>query len=300
MKNILSMADLTKDEILNIIHKAQDLKEQGISSIDRKATVANLFFENSTRTKCSFEMAERKLGLDILPFETNTSSVQKGETLYDTCKTLESIGVEALIIRHSENEYYEPLKSLNIPVINGGDGSGQHPTQSLLDIMTIYEEYGYFSGLKVLISGDIKNSRVARSNADALTKLGAEVMFSAPDQWKEQISDIPYVNIDDVINEIDVCMLLRVQNERHDKGQSYSKSGYHVGYGLTKERYEQLKDSAIVMHPAPVNRGVEIDTNLVESPKSRIFRQMENGVFVRMACIQEVLNHKEEKVKCHL
>ncbi|WP_210618195.1 aspartate carbamoyltransferase catalytic subunit [Mammaliicoccus lentus] len=300
MKNILSMADLTKDEILNIIHKAQDLKEQGISSIDRKATVANLFFENSTRTKCSFEMAERKLGLDILPFETNTSSVQKGETLYDTCKTLESIGVEALIIRHSENEYYEPLKSLNIPVINGGDGSGQHPTQSLLDIMTIYEEYGYFSGLKVLISGDIKNSRVARSNADALTKLGAEVMFSAPDKWKEQISDIPYVNIDDVINEIDVCMLLRVQNERHDKGQSYSKSEYHVGYGLTKERYEQLKDSAIVMHPAPVNRGVEIDTNLVESPKSRIFRQMENGVFVRMACIQEVLNHKEEKVKCHL
>lgn len=300
MKNLLTMTDLTKDDIMNIITKAQNIKENGVKPFEKGMTVANLFFENSTRTKCSFEMAERKLGLEVIPFETSTSSVQKGESLYDTCKTLESIGVDALVIRHSENAYYDSLEGLNIPVLNGGDGSGQHPTQCLLDLMTIYEEYGYFEGLKILISGDIKNSRVARSNAEALTKLGAEVVFSAPDQWKSDFSNVPYVNIDDVIEEIDVCMLLRVQNERHESGATFSTEKYHEAYGLTMERYEKLPEQAIVMHPAPVNRGVEIDSSLVESSKSRIFKQMENGVFIRMACIYDVLNHKEEKVKCHL
>jgi len=294
------MTDLTKDDIMNIITKAQNIKENGVKPFEKGMTVANLFFENSTRTKCSFEMAERKLGLEVIPFETSTSSVQKGESLYDTCKTLESIGVDALVIRHSENAYYDSLEGLNIPVLNGGDGSGQHPTQCLLDLMTIYEEYGYFEGLKILISGDIKNSRVARSNAEALTKLGAEVVFSAPDQWKSDFSNVPYVNIDDVIEEIDVCMLLRVQNERHESGTTFNTEKYHEAYGLTMERYEKLPEQAIVMHPAPVNRGVEIDSSLVESSKSRIFKQMENGVFIRMACIYDVLNHKEEKVKCHL
>ncbi|GGH99542.1 aspartate carbamoyltransferase catalytic subunit [Mammaliicoccus vitulinus] len=300
MKNLLTMTDLTKDDIMNIITKAQNIKENGVKPFEKGMTVANLFFENSTRTKCSFEMAERKLGLEVIPFETSTSSVQKGESLYDTCKTLESIGVDALVIRHSENAYYDSLEGLNIPVLNGGDGSGQHPTQCLLDLMTIYEEYGYFEGLKILISGDIKNSRVARSNAEALTKLGAEVVFSAPDQWKSDFSNVPYVNIDDVIEEIDVCMLLRVQNERHESGTTFNTEKYHEAYGLTMERYEKLPEQAIVMHPAPVNRGVEIDSSLVESSKSRIFKQMENGVFIRMACIYDVLNHKEEKVKCHL
>lgn len=300
MKNLLTMTDLTKDDIMNIITKAQNIKENGVKPFEKGMTVANLFFENSTRTKYSFEMAERKLGLEVIPFETSTSSVQKGESLYDTCKTLESIGVDALVIRHSENAYYDSLEGLNIPVLNGGDGSGQHPTQCLLDLMTIYEEYGYFEGLKILISGDIKNSRVARSNAEALTKLGAEVVFSAPDQWKSDFSNVPYVNIDDVIEEIDVCMLLRVQNERHESGTTFNTEKYHEAYGLTMERYEKLPEQAIVMHPAPVNRGVEIDSSLVESSKSRIFKQMENGVFIRMACIYDVLNHKEEKVKCHL
>lgn len=300
MKNLLTMTDLTKEDIMKIIKKAQKIKQNGIEPFEQGMTVANLFFENSTRTKCSFEMAERKLGLEVIPFETSTSSVQKGESLYDTCKTLESIGVDALVIRHSENAYYDNLKGLSIPVLNGGDGSGQHPTQSLLDLMTIYEEYGYFEGLKILISGDIKNSRVARSNAEALTKLGSEVMFSAPEQWKSDFSNEPYAEIDDVIDEVDVCMLLRVQNERHESGMTFNTEKYHEAYGLTIDRYNKLSDKAIVMHPAPVNRGVEIDSSLVESPKSRIFKQMENGVFIRMACIYDVLNHKEEKVKCHL
>lgn len=300
MKNLLTMTDLTKEDILNIITKAQSIKEKGIEPFEKGKTIANLFFENSTRTKCSFEMAERRLGLEVIPFETSTSSVQKGESLYDTCKTLESIGVDALVIRHSENAYYDELEQLNIPILNGGDGSGQHPTQCLLDIMTIYEEFGHFEGLKILISGDIKNSRVARSNAEALTKLGAEVMFSAPTQWQSDFSNVPYVNIDEVIDKVDVCMLLRVQNERHEKHDTLAVEDYHKAFGLTVERYDKLLEHAIVMHPAPVNRGVEIDSTLVESEKARIFKQMENGVYIRMACIYDVLNHKEEKIKCHL
>ena len=168
LKHLVTMETLTNEGVLGLIRRGGDFKNgRADFQLDRQYFAANLFFENSTRTKCSFEMAERKLGLEVIPFEISTSSVQKGESLYDTCKTLESIGVDALVIRHSENAYYDTLQGLNIPVLNGGDGSGHHPTQSLLDIMTIYEEYGYFEGLKILISGDIKNSRVARSNADA-------------------------------------------------------------------------------------------------------------------------------------
>lgn len=291
MHNLLSMNDLSKEEIMSIIAKAKVFKNNTANQMIEEKTIANLFFENSTRTKCSFEMAERKLGLHVIPFEASQSSIRKGETLYDTCKTLEAIGVDALVIRHGENEYYQSLEEINIPIINGGDGSGQHPTQSLLDLMTIYEEYGEFEGKKILIAGDIKNSRVARSNAEALTKLGAKVFFAAPKQWQSSLLNIPYVEIDEVIDQVDVCMLLRVQNERHETKNEYDVDDYHNEYGLTVRRYEQLKEHAIIMHPAPVNRGVEIASSLVESPKSRIFKQMENGVYVRMACIDSVFNN---------
>ncbi|COT03218.1 aspartate carbamoyltransferase [Streptococcus pneumoniae] len=224
-------------------------------------------------------------------FETSTSSVQKGESLYDTCKTLESIGVNLLVIRHSQNAYYEDLEGLNIPIANGGDGSGQHPTQSLLDLMTIYEEYGKFEGLNVLICGDIKNSRVARSNFHSLKALGANVMFASPDEWVDDKIEASYVSIDDVIDKVDIVMLLRVQHERHGiTGKAnFEADNYHQQYGLTKERYDKLKKEAIVMHPAPVNRGVEIESDLVEAPQSRIFKQMENGMYLRMAVIDELL-----------
>ena len=187
--------------------------------------------------------------------------------------------------------YEEELENLNIPIANAGDGSGQHPTQSLLDIMTIYEEYETFEGLNILICGDIKNSRVARSNYTSLTSLGAKVMFSSPNEWVDETLDAPYVNIDDVIDKVDIIMLLRVQHERHGitDEANFKADHYHEQYGLTKERYRRLKDDAIVMHPAPVNRGVEIDSELVEAPKSRIFKQMENGMYLRMAVISALL-----------
>ncbi len=283
MKNLLRMQDLTYDEILELIEKAIELKNGEKKSLNRKLYSSNLFFENSTRTKLSFEVAQRNLGFEVIPFDVSTSSVSKGESLYDTCKTLESLGVNLLVIRHFQNEYYNELENINIPIINGGDGTGEHPSQCLLDLMTIYEEFKTFENLKVAIIGDIKHSRVANSNYEALKKLGAEVELIAPDT----LSDFKTRSIDEVIEDVDVCMLLRIQLERHQ--DKYNQDQYLEEYGLTLNRYKKLKENAIVMHPAPVNRGVEIDSSLVEANKSRIFRQMENGVYMRMAMILKCL-----------
>ncbi|MDO4690065.1 MAG: aspartate carbamoyltransferase catalytic subunit [Fusobacterium sp.] len=290
MKNLFSMNDLNDEEILILIKRAIELKKGGKPKKREDLFVSNLFFENSTRTKKSFEIAERKLGMNLINFETESSSIQKGESLYDTCKTLEMIGIDILVIRHSKNEYYKDLEALKIPIINGGDGSGEHPSQCLLDLMTIYEEFGKFENLEIIIAGDIKNSRVARSNKKALTRLGAKVRFVAPDIWKDKELG-NFVELDDVIEELDVCMLLRVQHERHrqEDKKIFFKEDYHKKYALTEERYKKLKDKAIIMHPAPVNRDVEIADILVESEKSRIFEQMKNGMFIRQAILEYII-----------
>ena len=295
MKNLLSMKDLTNEEIISLIKRALELKNGAENKKRKDIFISNLFFENSTRTKKSFEVAEKKLELNVIDFEVSTSSVQKGETLYDTCKTLEMIGVNMLVIRHGENEYYKQLKNLKIPIINGGDGSGEHPSQSLLDLMTIYETFGKFEDLEIVIAGDIKNSRVARSNQKALTRLGANVKFIAPEIWKDK-SLGQFVDFDDVIDKVDICMLLRVQHERHTESKEkseFSRENYYKNYGLTEERYKKLKEKAIIMHPAPVNRDVEIADNLVESEKSRIFEQMKNGMFMRQAILEYIIEKNE-------
>lgn len=175
LQHLLTTNELKESEIYQILNEASDFKAGKQWKPDKQMFTANLFFEPSTRTKSSFEVAERKLGLEVIPFEVLTSSVQKGETLIDTVKTLEAIGVEIIVIRHQQDRYFDELVGkVNIPIINGGDGCGHHPTQSLLDLMTIYQEFGRFTGLKVAIIGDIRHSRVARSNADALTRLGAK------------------------------------------------------------------------------------------------------------------------------
>lgn len=288
MKNLVSMNDLSNEEVYELINRGLELKNGANVLIRDDLFVANLFFENSTRTKHSFEVAEQKMKLKVINFETNTSSINKGESLYDTCKTLEMIGCSILVIRHSEREYYKKLENLNIPIVSGGDGSGEHPSQCLLDLMTIYERFGKIEGLKIVIVGDIKNSRVARSNFNILTRLGANVKFVCPDIFKDStLGEV--VDFDSVIEDIDICMLLRVQHERHDGEIMFDKDSYHINYGLTYERYSRLKDSAIVMHPAPVNRGVEIAENLVESEKSVIFEQMKNGMFMRQAILEKII-----------
>ncbi|MEK4024154.1 aspartate carbamoyltransferase catalytic subunit [Sporosarcina sp. FSL W7-1283] len=292
MEHLVSMKDLTVEEIMLILDRAAIFKRLGFRELPGTYTVCNLFFEPSTRTKTSFEMAERKVGAQIIPFETSFSSTLKGETLYDTIRTLEAIGLDALVIRHPSDGFYEELiDRTNVAIINAGDGSGQHPTQSLLDLFTIQEEFGSFEGLKVLIAGDISHSRVARSNAEALQKLGADVTFLCPPEWAGEFESVD--NWDEVIETSDVVMLLRVQHERHNTEMAYTKAAYHEQYGLTVERAGRMKSEAIIMHPAPVNRDVEIADCLIESPQSRIFKQVENGVYIRAAVLELILKGRK-------
>ncbi|USS89869.1 aspartate carbamoyltransferase catalytic subunit [Fructilactobacillus cliffordii] len=292
--DLVSVSDLSEADVLHKIRLAQLFQAGKTVRLQRPTFAMNLFFENSTRTHTSFEMAERKLGMQVLQFVADGSSVTKGETLGDTIKTIQAIGVDVAVIRHPENEYYQPLLAddLDISIVNGGDGSGQHPSQSLLDMMTIYQEFGTFKNLNITIVGDLNHSRVARSNMALLTRLGAHVSFAGPEQWYnaefEQYGN--YTTIDEAAENADVMMLLRVQKERlGTELQDFDEASYHQKFGLTKERYARLKSTAIIMHPAPVNRGIEIDSSLVEKPQSRIFKQMENGVFMRMAILTDVL-----------
>lgn len=292
---MLNVSSLNKEEIQNILNQALEIANGKEFKAKESIFVSNLFFENSTRTKISFEVAERKLGLNVIPFDVSQSSVNKGESLYDTIKTLQSIGINLAVIRHSQNEYYNELKNIDINIINGGDGTGEHPSQTILDLMTIQQEFGSFENLKVAIVGDIKHSRVANSTSTALKKLGAEIYFSGPREWcnKNDLSQQGnFKELDQIISEIDVLMLLRIQHERHDNQKSFSVKNYLQQYGLTKEREQKMKKSAIIMHPAPINRGVEIDSDLIECSRSRIFKQMENGVFARMAILKNTLEQK--------
>ncbi|MFJ5713378.1 aspartate carbamoyltransferase catalytic subunit [Neobacillus sp. NPDC093127] len=289
MHHLLTTNELKVEEIYQLLEDAKRFSEGMVWRPVQQMFTANLFFEASTRTKCSFEVAERRLGIGVIPFEVETSSVQKGETLYDTVKTLEAIGVNAIVIRHGQDRYFDDLVGkINIPILNGGDGCGHHPTQSLLDLMTIQQEFGGFERLRIAIIGDISHSRVAHSNADALTRLGAEVIFSGPEEWFDyhSLSSARFKPIDEAVRSSDVVMLLRVQHERHQKKGSFTASEYHRQYGLTLEREQQMKPSSIIMHPAPINRNVEIADSLVECKRSRIFKQMENGVYVRMAALK--------------
>ena len=300
LKNLVSMETLTNEQVMKLIKRGIEFKNGAKASYEDQHIVSNLFFESSTRTHKSFEVAEIKLGLHLLDFDVKTSSVNKGETLYDTILTLSALGVDACVIRHPEVDYYRELidsPTITTSIINGGDGSGQHPSQSLLDLMTIYQEFGHFDGLKVCIAGDLDHSRVAKSNMQILKRLGATLYFAGPDEWRSaEFEDYgTFVTIDEVIEEVDVMMFLRVQHERHDYESLFSKENYHRLHGLTQERYDRMKDTAILMHPAPVNRDVEIADHLVEAPKSRIVEQMTNGVFVRMAIIEAVLKGRGAK-----
>ncbi|WP_017186655.1 aspartate carbamoyltransferase catalytic subunit [Alkalibacillus haloalkaliphilus] len=288
--NLFKMDDLTNRDLHGLLDLAQKFKSSKIDGSHLSDKIgALLFYEPSTRTKLSFEMACHKLGFQLLSFSKESSSVTKGESLYDTVKTIEALGADFVVIRHPEEQYYKQLEGVNIPIINGGDGSGEHPSQCLLDLMTIKEQFRCFQDLNVTICGDIKHSRVAKSNAHALSRLGSNVRLAAKEEWQDPELPYSYVNLDDALTDTDVLMLLRVQAERHNE-QSYDENSYLKKYGFTIERESLLPESSIIMHPAPINRGVEIDSSLVESSKSKIFTQMENGVYIRQAIIYNVLH----------
>jgi aspartate carbamoyltransferase catalytic subunit len=288
MRHFISVEELAVEDLFALFDNAERYRYGKIAKPYRQLFAANLFFEPSTRTKMSFIVAQKKLGLEVLEHHNESSSTKKGESLYDTAKTYEAIGADLLVIRDQSDDWIEEVgDKISIPIINAGAGQKEHPTQCMLDLLTIYQEFGDFNGLKVVISGDIKHSRVAYSNAHAMKRLGAEVYFSAAPGYDDETLDFPYISMDEAAEIADVMMLLRMQHERH--GDSAKIDNYLSKHGLTKEREGKMKNQAIILHPAPVNRGVEIDPDLVECERSRIFKQMNNGVYVRMAVITKLL-----------
>ena len=286
--NILNLDDFSVEQIEKILNLAEEFKNGKKVDYEGKKVISNLFFEPSTRTHYSFDMAALRLGCKTQNFDSGNSSLKKGESLYDTVKTFEMFGTDALVIRHVENEYYNQLVGkINIPILNAGDGTGNHPSQSLLDLLTIKQEFGKFEGLKIVIVGDIKHSRVAHTNIKIMKRLGMTVYTSGPEEYREE--GYNYVELDEIIDKVDVVMLLRVQHERHATSMQETVEEYHESYGLNKKRVEKMKPTSIIMHPAPFNRGVEIADDVVECEKSRIFKQVQNGVYVRMALIHIAL-----------
>ncbi len=292
-RHLLGLKGLSREEITSILDRAEYWEHSPlkVTGTLQGRFVANMFFENSTRTRFSFEVAEKRLGAEVLNFSAAVSSVQKGESIYDTVKTLESMGIDAGVIRLKPiGVLAELAEKMHIPLINAGDGNNEHPTQALLDIYTMRKHFGEVKGLTVSIIGDILHSRVARSNLWGLTTMGARVVFCAPDNMKApELADFaPYVSMDEALK-ADVVMMLRVQLERHETGMIDSAESYREQYGLTAARAAKMRPHAIIMHPAPVNRNVEIDDELVEHEKSKIFTQIAHGVPIRMAVLERAL-----------
>ena len=251
-------------------------------------TIVNAFFENSTRTLLSFEIAANRLGAQVVTMQVEHSSIKKGETLEDTARTLDAMRPDALVIRHGASGAPTDVAAImDCPVINAGDGTGEHPTQALLDAATIRQHFGRVEGLRIAICGDLKHSRVARSNARLLRRLGADLRFAGPPSLISE--ELESSTIDNAVSGADVVMMLRVQRERLSDDLGDAPGEYLAGYGLTNERFATAAPGAVVMHPGPINRGVEIEGSLADDPeRSLITRQVEMGVAMRMACLDLV------------
>lgn len=294
-KHLLGLEGLTKEDITFLLDTADSFKEVLTRPIPkvptlRGKTVVNLFFEPSTRTRISFELAEKRLSADSVNFSASSSSVLKGETLRDTARNIEAMKIDMVVIRHSAAGAPQFLtQCVDASIINAGDGQHEHPTQGLLDLMTLREKFNRVKGLKVAIVGDIAHSRVARSNIYGLQAMGAEVALCGPatfmpvevEQWQSKI----FYKVEEAIEWADVLNVLRIQLERQEKGLFPSIREYHNLYGITRKRLEQAKKEITILHPGPINRGVELESELADSEFSLILDQVTNGVAVRMAVL---------------
>src|SRR2546421_8411221 len=294
-KDLLDIESLTAEEIVTVLDTARAFKAVGERAIKkvpalRGKTVVNLFVEPSTRTRISFELSEQRLSADIINFTAEASSLKKGETLKDTARNLEALNADFIVIRHSASGAPHFLaRVVSASVINAGDGAHEHPTQALLDLFTIREKKGAVEGLNVTILGDILYSRVARSNIWALTKLGARVTLCGPSTLVPRVFEqmgcrVTYAGEEAVAN-ADIINLLRIQHERQRKTMFPSLNEYASLFGLTKQRLERAKPDALIMHPGPINRGVEIDSEIADCGQSLILEQVTNGLAVRMAVL---------------
>jgi len=294
-KHLLALEELSADEIRFVLDTADSLKEVSTRSVKkvpalRGRVMVNAFFEDSTRTRTSFSLAASRLSADVIDFSEKGSSVSKGETLIDTARNIEAMGVDILVIRHPAPGAAALLsRTIQCSVVNAGDGAHEHPTQGLLDLYTIRERFGKIEGLKVAIVGDIANSRVARSNLWGLTKLGAQVILVGPPTLVprafEKLGATVTHNFDEVIGQVDVVNMLRVQFERIKSSQFPSVREFTRLFGLTQERFQRCKSNVFVMHPGPMNRGIEISSGIADGPHSGILTQVTNGLAVRMAVL---------------
>ncbi|HUV40237.1 MAG TPA: aspartate carbamoyltransferase catalytic subunit [Sedimentisphaerales bacterium] len=294
-KHLLSLRDLTVEEIAYILDTAQGFELISTRSVKkapplRGKVVVNLFFEDSTRTRNSFFLAANRLSADVIEFTKKSSSVSKGETLLDTARNLEAMGIDIVVIRHSAGGAAKFLsRNINASVINAGDGYCEHPTQGLLDVYTIRKIKGSLAGLKIAIVGDIAHSRVARSDLWAMSKLGAEVIFVGPPTlMPPQVDQLPVsvaYSLDQVIEKVDVVNMLRIQFERLGGNPFPSVREYSHYFGLTVDRMKRAKPDILVMHPGPINRGLEMESEVADGRNSVILQQVTNGLAVRMAVL---------------
>lgn len=297
-KHLLGIRDLSAEEITHLLDTAdtfRDVSRREIKKVPalRGRTVINLFFEASTRTRTSFEIAAKRLSADAVNISVSTSSVAKGETLLDTARNLEAMAPDCIVVRHSmAGAPHHLARMCNAPIVNAGDGSHEHPTQALLDALTIRERKGRIEGLNIAIIGDILHSRVARSNVYLLTKLGANVKVAGPGtmvpaEFAELVEHGLRVEqrIEDAIEDADVVMILRIQRERQDAAFFPSMREYAVHYGLHPSHLERASPDVIVMHPGPINRGIEISSEIADGSRSLILDQVTNGIAVRMAVL---------------
>ena len=303
MKHLVSIRDLSKEQALSLLQDAQEFSQVNAREIKkmptlRGRTVVNLFFENSTRTRVSFEIAATRLSADVINVSAESSSVTKGESLRDTAQTLEALGADCIVIRHPESGAPRQLADMgwiSSSVINAGDGTNEHPTQALLDALTMQQRIGIdLSGVRVLIVGDILHSRVARSNLLLLTTLGAEVTLAGPsallpDTFTDMGGRISHDFDQSLSEKPDVVMMLRVQKERMLSNFENDEAKYIKNWSLSSQRLNSLPKSSLVMHPGPINRGLEISSEAADDPRSTILLQVANGVAVRMAVLRSVL-----------
>ncbi|MGL1934736.1 MAG: aspartate carbamoyltransferase catalytic subunit [Fibrobacterales bacterium] len=304
IKHLIGLNGVSKEDLRSILDTAQSFREvlerpvKKVPSL-RGVTVLNLFFENSTRTKISFELAEKRLSADVVNFSTSSSSLKKGETLLDTVRNIESMKTNVIVVRHTGTGVPSFLaESTDSIIVNAGDGANEHPTQALLDMLTMEQNIGSLEGKRVAIVGDIKHSRVARSNAFGLKTMGAEVVFCAPQTLMpnnmnlvgaECTSDLEYA-----IKGSDVVMALRLQKERQAGGYLPSEIEYRTQFGITPERIRDWNPDTLIMHPGPVNRNLEMDSDIVDSERSVILDQVTNGVAARMAVLYLLAGGGEE------
>ena len=303
MKNLVDIENLTKEDILNIIKTAKEFKNNVKKSEIAGKTIALMFYENSTRTKCSFELAARRLDMNVINFDTGHSSLSKGETLKDTIENLYFLGVNAVVIRHSYSGIVNNvLKQLKYPIslINGGDGTHAHPSQALLDFYTMLEQTGSIENKKIAIVGDVNHSRVAKSNIKLLQKFGADIHICAPSYLQFENAEFFGVkchqNVKEAVKNANIVMALRVQNERHIKegypDSSEYKRLYEIDTALLKE---YAANDVILMHPGPANRNIEVSSELLDNKLGQtILEQAKNGVFVRMAILNTLLKERKE------